>query len=311
MPLDPQARALLEQLTAQAAPPVTVLSPAESRREMEEATRSLGPPVRVARVEDRTIPGSGGPIPIRITMPEGSGPFPALVYFHGGGWVLGSIATHDGICRSLTNGAGVAVVSVNYRLAPEHSFPAAADDAFAATAWVAAHGGALDIDPGRLAVGGDSAGGNLAAVVALMARDRGEPRLAFQLLVYPITNDDLDTPSYRENAEGYFLTREAMAWYWDQYAPNPRDRRNPYASPLRAPDLSRLPPALVITAEYDPLRDEAEAYALRLTEAGVATRRIRYPGMIHGFLRRAAVLDQGKNALNECAAALRAALENR
>ncbi len=144
-----------------------------------------------------------------------------------------------------------------------------------------------------------------------MARDRGGPRLAFQLLVYPITNDDFDTPSYRENAEGYFLTREAMAWYWDQYAPNPRDRRNVYASPLRAPDLSGLPPALVITAEYDPLRDEAEAYAARLAEAGVATRRSRYPGMIHGFLRRAALLDQGKTALEECAAALRAALGSR
>jgi acetyl esterase len=308
MPLDPQARALLEQLAAQASPPVTALSPAASRREMEEATLLLGPPPPVARVEDRTIPGPAGPIPIRITAPSGPGPFPALVYFHGGGWVLGSLATHDGLCRSLTNTAGIAVVSVEYRLAPEHPFPAAVDDAFAATAWVAAYGSEIGIDSTRLAVGGDSAGGNLSAVVALMARDRRGPGLSFQLLVYPITSDDFETPSYREHADGYFLTREAMLWYWNQYAPNPRDRRNPYASPLHASDLSALPPALVITAGYDPLRDEAEAYAARLAAAGVAVRLSRYDGMIHGFLRRAAVFDQGKAALNECAEALREAL---
>ena len=310
MSLDPQARSLLDQLAAQGVPPVSSMSLADSRALMEVSAAFLGPLPAVARVVDRTVPGPGGPIRVRITYPAGSGPglLPALVYFHGGGWVVGSIESHDGLCRGLTAGAGVAVVSVEYRLAPEHPFPAAADDAFAATAWVAAHGAEIGIDPARVAVGGDSAGGNLAAVVALMARDRGGPRLAFQLLLYPIANDDLDTPSYLKNAEGYLLTRAEMAWYWDQYAPGLRDRKNPYASPLRALSLAGLPPALVVTAGYDPLRDEAEAYAARLAEAGVAVRLARYPGMIHGFVRRSAILDQGKTALAESAGAIRSAL---
>jgi acetyl esterase len=231
-----------------------------------------------------------------------------LVYFHGGGWVIGSIETHDALCRELTMEAGVVVVSVEYRLAPEHKFPAAADDAYAAVRWVAQHAAELGIDPARIGVGGDSAGGNLAAVVALQARDLGGPPLALQLLIYPITCDDLGTPSYVENAEGYMLTRADMAWFWSQYLSDPAQGDDPRVSPLRAGDLSGLPPAFILTAEYDPLRDEAEAYAARLEQAGVPVRMRRYDGMIHGFLRRLTLLDQGRVALDEVAKGIRDAL---
>jgi acetyl esterase len=308
MPLDPQVDAYLTRLAELASPPVAAISPRMARAVMEAETRGLGPPPHVGGVDDLTVLGPAGDIPIRITFPHGSGPFPALVYFHGGGWVVGSIATHDALCRALTLAAGVAVVSVEYRLAPEHPYPAAMQDAYAATAWVATHAAHLGIDPARVGVGGDSAGGNLAAVVALMARDRGEPPLAFQLLIYPIVNDDLDTPSYREFARGYMLTREAMAWYWDQYVPPPGDRAHPHVSPLRTADLGGLPPALVATAEYDVLRDEAEAYAARLAAAGVPCRLIRYPGLIHGFLRRTNLFDRARTALDEIGQMLREGL---
>jgi len=276
---------------------------------MELGARMLGRAPEVGRVEDVTIPGPGGPLRVRLTAPGGGGgAVPGLVFFHGGGWVAGSIATHDHLCRAITRDAGVGVVSVGYRLAPEDPFPAAVEDAEAATAWVAGNARGLGIDPARLAVGGDSAGGNLAAVVARRARDRGGPALAFQLLLYPITDAGMNTPSYAENAEGYFLTRAAMAWYWDRYVPDAARRLGPDASPLRAGDLAGLPPALVVTAGYDPLRDEAEAYARRLAEAGVAARLAPYPGMIHGFLRRFAASGQGKDALAEVARALREAL---
>jgi acetyl esterase len=308
MPLDPQVQDYLTKLAAVAMPPMATLSPATARALMEAETRTLGEPPAVGLIVDRSFPGLAGETPIRITMPEGDGPFPALVFFHGGGWVVGSIATHDALARAITAGAHVAVVSVEYRLAPEHRYPAAAFDALVATAWVAAHGRSLGIDPARIAVGGDSAGGNLAAVAALMARDDGGPPLSFQLLIYPITGDDLDTPSYRDYATGYMLTREAMQWYWDQYVPDKRQRAQPYVSPLRAPDLRGLPPALVVSAEYDVLRDEAEAYARRLNEAAVATRLIRYDGLIHGFLRRTALFDRARTALVEINACLREAL---
>jgi acetyl esterase len=304
MPLDPQARALLDQLAARGDPPVTALTPQEARAQMVQATARLGEPPAIARVEALTVPGPGGAIPVRILAPQGKAPLPALVYFHGGGWVVGSIDTHDALCRALANAAGVTVVSVDYRLAPEHKFPAAAEDAYAATAWVAAHAAEIGVDPARLAVGGDSAGGNLATVVALMARERGGPRLVYQILIYPITDFNLETASYRENADGYFLTREAMAWYWGHYLANEADGQHPYASPLRASDLRGLPPALVITAEFDPLCDEGEAYAARLAAAGVPVTLTRYDGMIHGFLRRPVQLDRARGALVEAAAAL-------
>jgi acetyl esterase len=312
MPLDPQVKAFLDQLAASSIPQVETLTPREARLQMEAATIMLGRLPEVGRVEDHVLPGPESPLRVRLTAPEaagdGDGPLPGLVYFHGGGWVTGSLYSHDHLCRALTRAAGVAVVSVEYRLAPEHPFPAAVDDAEAAVRWVAANAAGLGLDPARLAVGGDSAGGTLAAAVARRARDTGGPSLTFQLLLYPATDADLDTPSYLENADGYMLTRAAMAWYWDQYAPDPADRSHPDASPLRAGSLAGLPPALVVTAEFDVLRDEGEAYARRLSESGVDARLIRYDGMIHGFLRRHHLLDRGKTALAEVAQALREAL---
>ena len=299
MPLDPQARRLLDQMEAAGA----LLSPALPVSEQRRLNL-----LRSARtVEDRQMDGPAGPLPIRIYTPPGPRPLPILVYFHGGGWVLGDLDGNDLRCRVLSDWAGCLVVSVDYRLAPEHRFPAAVEDAYAATCWVAENAGSIAGDRNRIAVGGDSAGGNLAAVVALAARDRGAPGLVYQYLVYPVADWPLETSSYRENAEGYLLSREMMAWFWDQYVPDETSRQDPLASPLRAADLSRLPPAMVITAEYDPLRDEGEAYAVRLQAAGVPVEAKRYHGMIHGFLNSAAALDQGKLAIMDSARALRAA----
>ncbi len=307
MPLDTQARALLDQMAAAGAPPFESLTPEQAREMIMQMRELAGPPEPVARVEDRVAATAAGPIPVRIYTPEAAGPLPMLVYFHGGGWVIGNLETVDAPCRALANRAGCLIVSVDYRLAPEHKFPAAAEDCYAATRWAAEHAAELGGDPARIAVGGDSAGGNLAAVVALMARERGGPRLAYQLLIYPVTNYDFSTPSYQENAEGYLLTKNAMVWFWDHYLRQPSDWEHPYASPLRAADLRGLPPAFVITAEYDPLRDEGEAYADRLRQAGVPTELRRYDGMIHGFFQMAGVFDQGKKVIADAAAALRAA----
>jgi acetyl esterase len=308
MPLDPQARAVIDQM-ARAGPPINELSVEEVRQNSTAMAEMQGPPEPVAGVEDRTIPGPGGGIPVRIYTPFGKGPFPVLVYFHGGGWVVGDIASSDGLCRILANAAGCMVVSVGYRLAPEHPFPAAADDAFESTLWVAKNASVFGGDPSRLAVSGDSAGGNLAAVVALMARDRGKPAIRFQLLIYPVTEGSCETPSHSENGEGYFLTKDAMKWFWNHYVPNKADRSHPYASPLRASSFADLPEALVITAEFDPLRDEGERYAERLRSAGVPVQLTRYNGMIHGFFSMSSILDQGKAAILQSAAALRAAFE--
>ncbi len=306
MPLDPQTKAVLEQMAALNLPPYWTLSAEEARRQFE-ATRPPVPGEPVAKVEDRAIPGPGGDIPVRVYTPEGNAPFPILVYFHGGGWVLGNIASHDNTARLLTNRAGCIVVSVDYRLAPEHKFPAAAEDCYAATKWVADHAAELGGDPERIAVGGDSAGGNLAAVVSLMARDRGGPKLVFQLLIYPVTDYDLDRPSYQENAEGYLLTKDWMVWFWNHYLPSAEYAHHPHASPFRAEDLRGLPPALVLTAEFDPLRDEGEAYAERLREAGVPVTCTRYDGLIHGFFGMSAVIDRARDAVDQAATALREA----
>ncbi len=278
----------------------------EAAREMHRvASAAAGAPAPVKNVEDRGIPGPGGEIPVRIYTPASTEPLPALVYFHGGGWVIGDLDTHDSTCRTLANSAQCVVVSVGYRLAPEHKFPAAVDDAYAATAWVADHAEEIGVDKRRVAVGGDSAGGNLAAVVALIARGKNAPRLAYQLLVYPITNYDFETESYRDNAEGHFLTRDAMKWYWAHYTRSEADGLDPRSSPLRADDLVGLPPALVITAEFDPLRDEGEAYAARLRDDGVPVTVTRYDGMIHGFWQMAALLQQSRDALQQAAEGLR------
>ncbi|MFQ5665439.1 MAG: alpha/beta hydrolase [Candidatus Binatia bacterium] len=307
MSLHPQVHRLLEQFTAMGAPPLNTLSPPDARRAAAALASLHGAGEPVAKVEDGTITGPAGQLPVRIYTPAGNGPFPALLYFHGGGWVIGDLDTMDGPCRVLTNAAGCVVVSVGYRLAPEHKFPAAMEDAVAATQWVTAHAGSLNADPARVAVGGDSAGANLAAAVALATRDRGELPLAYQLLVYPVTDAACDTASYRENADGYLLTKDMMLWFWHHYLRSDADRCDPRASPLRARSLRGLPPALVITAEFDPLRDEGEAYAARLRDAGVFVQHTRYDGMIHGFFGMASVLDTARAALAEAALALRSA----
>ncbi|MGI8926441.1 MAG: alpha/beta hydrolase [Tepidiformaceae bacterium] len=302
MPLDPQARTLLDQLAALGFADFAGLSPQQARDQMGAFPRPEGP--EVAKVEDRSVPAASGPIPVRVYTPQGAGAKPGIVYFHGGGWVIGNIESHDATCRSLANASASVVVSVDYRLAPEHKFPAAPEDSYAATQWVVANAQSLGIDARRLAVAGDSAGGNLAAAVALMARDRGGPAISFQLLVYPVTNHAYDTASYRDNAEGYLLTKGGMVWFWDHYLRSPADGADPLASPLRAPSLAGLPPALVLTAEFDPLRDEGEAYGARLKEAGVRIEVRRYDGMIHGFFGNVA-LDQGRAAIDDAAEALR------
>jgi len=306
MPLDPQAKALLDLMPPM--PDFTTLDLAVVRAGMSAGVMNTGEPEAVAKVENRTIPGPAGAIPVRVYTPAGAGPHPGLVFFHGGGFVLCNLDTHDGICRSLTNAAGCVVVSVDYRLAPEHRYPAAPEDCYAATQWVAKNGSELGIDVARLAIGGDSAGGNLTAVTAMLARDRGGPALRFQLMIYPVTDCAFDTPSYRENGEGYFLTTGMMHWFWDKYLADAKQAGEAYASPLRAANLANLPPGLCITAGYDPLRDEGEAYAERLRKAGVDIRTSRYPGMFHGFLSMTAQLDQARAAVAEAGSALRSAL---
>ena len=304
MPLDPQAKEFLDMLAATRFPGFESM-PIPVARALFLTRRDLGgPPVPVDQVEDRVLPGN---IPARVYTPVGPGPKPVLLYFHGGGWVLGGLDTVDAPCRRLANAAGCVVVSVDYRLAPEHKFPIPAEDCYTATRHVAENAAAFGADRDRIAVGGDSAGGNLAAAVTLMARDRGGPRLSFQLLIYPATDFAFDTPSYRANAEGFGLTRKATRWYWSQYLPRPEDGTNPLASPLRARDLRGLPPARVITAEYDPLRDEGEAYAARLRAAGVRAEVRRFDGQIHGFFSMCGIMDQGKAAIDDAAAALREA----
>ncbi len=308
MPLDPQVQAFLDQIAASGAPPIHTLSVEAARNlALQDIPQLSEGPEAVKQVENREIPGPAGSIPIRIYTPEGEGPLPLLVYFHGGGWVVCNLETHDALCRRLANEGSCIVVSVDYRLAPEHKFPAAVEDCYAATQWVANNASALNGDPTRIAVGGDSAGGNLAAVVTLLARDQGGPSLLFQLLIYPVTDYHTPgTPSYQENAEGYYLTREDMFWFWDLYLNNEAEARHPHASPLLAESLQGLPPALVITAEYDVLRDEGERYAQRLQGAGVPVVLKRYDSMIHGFFD-IGPFESGPQAIKEAMALLREA----
>ena len=304
MPLHPDYEAMLKQLAEAGGPNLIEMPPPAARelfRAMQPAPAALGEGVR-----NVSIPGPGGELGLRVYTPPGEGPFPIAMMFHGGGWVIGDLDTADTQSREVSEGTGAVVVSVDYRLAPEHRFPAAAEDCYAATCWAHENAASLRGDPERLAVVGDSAGGNLAAVVALMARDRQGPAIGFQVLVYPVTDGvAFDTPSYRDNAEGYLLTAEAMRWFWDHYA-DTADRANPYASPARADDLSNLPPALVLTAEFDPLRDEGEAYATRLKAAGNRVECERLDGLIHGFFAQGAVVPAARPGMAKVCAALRA-----
>jgi len=306
MPLHPKSQEFLDQLAAAGMPPLGSLPVPETREAFKGVAAFGGPPETLARVEERKIRGPGGEMPVRIYTPEAKGPMPLLVFFHGGGWVIGTLDTHDGVCRHLAKQSQAVVVSVDYRLAPEHKFPAAAEDCYAATCWAADNAASLGADAKRLAVGGDSAGGNLAAVVALMARDRGKPKIGFQMLIYPVTDHSYGTASYRDNADGYLLTKDAMVWFWNHYLTGAGDSANPYASPLRAKSFGGLPPAMVVTAEFDPLRDEGEAYAAKLREAGVPVKLKRYDGLVHGFFSMIGFFDQAKQSVADAAAEIKA-----
>jgi acetyl esterase len=308
MALAPEIRALLDGQAASGRPPLQEQSVAQARAFHDQDAAALnGGAVAVADVADRTVPGPAGALPVRVYTPEGEAPFPIVVFFHGGGWVVGTLDSYDPLCRALAAATPAVVVSVDYRLAPEHRWPAAVEDAYAATLWASRNAAALGGAQHRLAVAGDSAGGNLAAVVALGARDRGGPAIAFQLLVYPALDAAGDTASWRQHADGFQLTAAGMRWYWDHYLGG-ADGTAPDASPLRAAFLGGLPPALVVGAEHDILRDEGEAYAARLREAGVEATATRQEGMVHGFLRWRAVTPTADHALQEAAAALRSAL---
>jgi acetyl esterase len=310
--LDPQARAVLDLVVKSGRPAYHQLSPKDARQLFRETRPASTPtPPEIGGVKDLTADGPLGPIPLRVYRPArvpASTPLAGLVYFHGGGWVIGDLETHDVLCRQLTAESGVSVVSVDYRLAPEHKFPAAVDDAWAATRWTVAHAGELGIDAGRLAVGGDSAGGNLAAVVALLARDQRAPVIGLQILLYPVTDLAAETRSYRDFAEGYLLTLDGMRWFGAHYL-NTRDEAADWrASPLRARSLAGLPPALIVTAGFDPLRDEGEAFAARLRDAGGRVDYVCYGGMIHGFVPMGRLIDTGNRAVSHIAASLHQAL---
>jgi acetyl esterase len=310
MPVDPQIQALLDK---GAGVPATHALPVDAARALYEARiAAMAPAAEIALVREEIIDGPGGKLRIRLYTPKGTGPFPLLVFFHGSGFVLCSLDTHDGMCRNLCAGAECVVASVDYRLAPEHKFPAGAEDCLVATRWAAAHAAVLGADPARIAVAGDSAGANMAAVAALRVRDEGGPELCGQLLLYPVTDYHTPgTPSYAENAEGYGLTRDTMKWFWAHYLNDASEGGHPHASPLRAPDLSGLPPALVVTAQYDPLRDEGEFYAEKLRAAGVPTTLTRYDGVNHGFMFWVGVVDKAGAAMSEACLWLRGAFAAR
>ncbi len=310
MTLDPQCRAVLDAAArAEGGSVFEARNAEEARRKYDATTRVFAPPTpALEAVEDREVPGTKGPIGARLYRPKGGkGALPMLVYFHGGGWIFGNLETHDAMCRIVAHEAGCLVAAVDYRLAPEHPFPAGIGDCVAATAWLAENADTIGGDASRLAVGGDSAGGNLAAATCQIARDHGGPAIAFQWLIYPATDFTADNESLRVNGDGYLLTRAAIRWTESRYLSNALDRTDPRASPGLAADLSGLPPALVQTAEYDPLRDEGKAYADALAAAGVAAEYIRYDGMIHGFMRMGAIVDRAGVALSDGARALRAA----
>ena len=307
MPLDPEAKASLEKQAALGLPAQHEVSPEEARAMSESQPRIPGP--EVASVSDLAAPGPHGDVPVRVYVPvtDDAAPLPVCVWFHGGGWVVGSIATNDPTCRALADAAGAIIVSVDYRLAPEHRFPIPFDDCYAATEWAAANAASFGGDASRLAVAGSSAGGNLAAAVALRARDEGGPRLAHQSLICPVVDTDLERPSYLENGDGYGLNYDTMVYFLQCYVRDEADASNPYVVPMAADDLSGLPSAFVLTCEYDPLRDEGEAYAGRLREAGVPVKLSRYDGHIHALFNAGVPFTRTWDAINEAAVELRKA----
>jgi acetyl esterase len=309
--LDPDAVRVCELIVAANRPPLETLTPPQAREAYLASRRVFQPESEeVAEVADLEAPGPAGPIPLRLYRGLGTGkelPLPALVYFHGGGWVIGDLESHDQVCRAIANAAGCIVISVDYRLAPEHKFPAAVEDAIAATRWIAGNAAHLGIDAGRLAVGGDSAGGNLAAVVALDARDQGAPALAFQLLIYPATDMALERPSHFRHADQLPLRRITMQWFVDQYLRNAEDKGDWRAAPLLAGNFAGLAPALVVTAGFDPLCDDGEAYARTLAEAKVQVVLERFAGQIHGFLNMGRVVADSSRLVGFAAAHLRRA----
>lgn len=307
MTLDPQMKIFIDQLVAAGMPPdFAAIGPEAAKASAAAAGMLMGAGPTLAREENLSVDGGDGPIPARLYVPEG--PLTALlVFMHGGGWVLGTLDGYDAVLRRFAKAGGCAVLSLDYRLAPEHPFPAPAEDCYAATRWAAAHKGDLGLPADLpLVIGGDSAGGNLSAVVALLARDRGGPQIAAQLLVYPATDCDFTTPSYLQFTEKLPLTSSAMCWFWDQYVADPAQRTDPLASPLRARDLGGLPPTLLVIAGYDPLRSEGEAYGLRLSESGVTTRQLTWEGLSHGFFQFAEILAPAGEACDSIAAELRA-----
>ena len=297
--VDPKAREFLDYIASLNRPPIESIPLDDGRALFEETfTRLGGPPVEVGCVRDVEAPGPRGPIPIRLYTPRGANePRPLFVFYHGGGWVCGSRDSYDSVCRLLTQESGCVVASVDYRRAPEHPAPEPFEDAYAATAWLALHGGEFGADPARLAIGGDSAGGGLAANVAIKARDVGSPRIAHQMLVYPAVEDDTTSASYMAYKEGHFLTGERMAFYWQCHIPQPELVDVPYVLAVKTETLRGLPPTTIILAECDPLHDQGVAYAERLRADGVPVDLKIYPGMIHAFFSFVALFEQGRDAV--------------
>jgi acetyl esterase len=311
MPLDPIMKAFLDQMAAQPGPQMYELEPAQAREVFAALMQLAGPKdVPIGKVANLTCPGPGGDIPLRIYTPVAAGheALPALVYFHGGGYVIGNIETHDGLCRMFANEAGLCVISVDYRLAPEHKFPAAVEDAYAAVAWIEANASDIGIDANRLAVGGDSAGGGLAAAVAQLALKNGGPTIDYQMLLFPVARIGSDTKSMRDCAQGYFLERATLDWFYAQYLGADADKSDPRMSPLAAKDVAGLPPAYIMVAGFDPLHDEGVEYAEKLKAAGVSVTVAEYPDLVHDFIYLQAVLPQAPEAVKGAAAALKGAL---
>ncbi|MCH7323963.1 alpha/beta hydrolase [Solibacillus sp. MA9] len=295
--LDTQAKNFLQMMEGKK--PTSSMTPEENRNNGAALQKLAGLAESVAKVEEHSVPVKDGKIKVRIYTPEGEGDFPIFIYLHGGGWVLGDLDTVDIPCRSIANQAECIVVSVDYRRAPEYKFPVPLEDCYEAALWVAKNAGEWQGDSTKISIGGDSAGGNLATCVALKARDEQGPTFVSQILIYPVTDLSFSTNSYKENGEGYFLTQDSMEWFARHYINTEEDKLNPYVAPLLTEDLSNLPPAVVITAGYDPLCDEGLAYANRLQEAGIQVEYTCYEGMIHGFFWMAGIMDKGKQAIEQ------------